>query len=272
LDGTVVLNFAPNTSMDEASLRAAFSYVSPVGHPVADAKCFFEKCTITTGVPFAERQAVKWELSTEAMDTSGVAIEADIAATFKIGRRSVLALQAEPALDGSVTEANGVDKSGLELSVGRNASGAVRSLLSFDLAALPSNMLALSKATLKLNHEPVGGAPADLGFLLVYSVSYGATLDASAFDAPINTYKSCNLLWQCTSEAFDAGLSASAGNLWTAPVSQLVQRDLDEKAARSQMRIAFKEDTTKTSTGVETFTSANAAANRPALEIEYWEP
>jgi hypothetical protein len=38
------------------------------------------------------------------------------------------------------------------------------------------------------------------------------------------------------------------------------------------MRIAFKEDTTKTSTGTETFTSANAAANRPALEIEYWQP
>jgi hypothetical protein len=106
----------------------------------------------------------------------------------------------------------------------------------------------------------------------VYSVNYGATLDASAFDTPINTYKTCNLLLQCTMEAFDAGLSQSAGNLWTAPVGDLVRRDLGEQAARSQMRIAFEEDTTKTSTGTETFTSANAAANRPTLKVEYWEP
>jgi hypothetical protein len=73
-------------------------------------------------------------------------------------------------------------------------------------------------------------------------------------------------------QAFDTGLAQSAGNLWTAPVSDLVQRDLGEKAAHSQMRVAFTEDTLETSTGTETFTSANAAANRPILEVEYWEP
>jgi hypothetical protein len=272
LEGSVVLTFAPNTSMDERSLQAAFRYASPSGHPVANARCFFEKCTITTSVPFVEGQVVKWELSTDAVDTDGVAIPEEVAASFSIGRRSTLRLQADATLDGSVTEAGVVDKSGTKLNVGRSAGSAVRSLLSFDLAPLPENMLALSKATLQLNHEPVGAAPADLGLLLAYSVDYGATLDASAFAARINTYESCNLLWQCTSEAFDAGISPSSGNLWTAPVTDLVRRDLDEMASRSQMRLAFKEDTTKTSTGTETFTSANAAANRPALEIEFWQP
>ena len=272
LDGSITLTFAPNTSMDEASLRTAFRYVSPAGHPVGNVSCFFEKCSIATGVPFTERQTVKWELSTDAVDTNGVAIAETAAGSFKTGHRAVVTLPADPALDGSVTEAGTVDKSGTKLSVGRSAGGAVRSLLSFDLTDLPANMLAFSQATLQLNHEPVGGAPADLGFLLVYSVEYGAALDASAFDTPIHTYKTCNLLFECTMEAFDAGLSPSAGNLWTAPVSDLVQRDLGEKAARSQMRIAFKEDTTQTSSGVETFTSANAAANRPTLEVEYWEP
>jgi hypothetical protein len=48
-------------------------------------------------------------------------------------------------------------------------------------------MLAFSQANLKMNHEPVGGAPADLGYLLVYSVDYGTVLDASAFDTPVHT-------------------------------------------------------------------------------------
>jgi hypothetical protein len=272
LDGSIALTFAANTSMDEASLKTAFRYLSPAGHAVADANCFFEKCTITTSVPFAERQTVEWELSTDAVDSSGVGIAETIAGSFKTGRLAVLKLPADPALDGSVTDAGMVDKSGTKLNVGRSGGAAVRSLLSFDLATLPANMVAFSKATLQLNHEPVGGAPADLGFLLVYSVDYGTSLAASAFDTPIHTYKTCNLLLECTMQAFDAGLSPSAGNLWTAPVGDLVQRDLGEKAARSQMRIAFKEDTTKTSTGTETFTSANAATNRPTLEVEYWEP
>jgi hypothetical protein len=272
LDGSIALTFAPNTSMDEASLRTAFRYVSPAGHPVANASCFFEKCTITTSVPFAERQAVKWELSTDAVDSSGVAIAETIAGSFKTGHRAVVTLQADPALDGCVTEGGTVDKSGTKLSVGRSAGGAVRSLLSFDLADVPANMLAFSKAILQLNHEPIGGAPADLGYLLVYSVDYGTALDASAFDTPIHTYKTCNLLFECTMAAYDAGFSPGAGNLWIAPVSDLVRRDLDEKAALSQMRVAFNADTTQTSNGTETFTSANAAANRPTLEVEYWEP
>jgi hypothetical protein len=272
LDGSVALTFAPNTTMDEASLRTAFRYVTPAGHAVADARCFFEKCTITTAAPFSERQTVTWELSEAAVDTSGVAMAEAANGSFRVGRRALTKLQADPALDGSVTENGAVDASSAKLSVGRSAGAAVRSLLSFDLSGLPANMLGLSNATLQLDHAPVGGAPADLGFLLVYSVDYGATLDAAAFSAPINTYKSCNLLLQCSSVAFDAGLSPSSGNLWTAPVSELVQRDLTEKAPRSQMRIAFKEDTTKTSSGTETFSSANAATNRPTLEIEYWEP
>jgi Big-like domain-containing protein len=272
VDGSVALTFAPGTRMDETSLRAAFRYLSPAGHAVANASCFFEKCTITTDTPFAERQTVKWELSTDAVDDSGVAIADTATGSFKTGRRALLALPADPALDGSVTEAGSVDKSGTKLSVGRSADGAVRSLLSFDLAALPASMLAFSQATLKMNHEPVGGAPADLGYLLVYSVDYGTALDASAFDTPVHTYDSCNLLFQCSMVAFDAGLSPSAGNLWTAPVGQLVQRDLDAKAARSQMRLAFKTDAAQSSSGTETFTSANAAANRPVLEVEYWEP
>jgi hypothetical protein len=272
LDGSIALTFAPNTTMDEASLLAAFRYVSPAGHSVADANCFFEKCTITTSVPFAERQEVTWELSTDAVDTSGIAIAETATGTFTTGHRAAVTLQAQPALDGSVTEAGAVDATGTKLNVGRSAGGAVRSVLSFDLADLPADMLALSNATLRLNHEAVGGAPADLGLLLVYSVDYGAVLDADAFDVPIQTYETCNLLLQCTSQALDAGLSPEAGALWTSPVSRLVQRDLDEKALRSQLRIAFKNDTTKTSSGTETFTSANAAANRPTLQVEYWQP
>jgi len=272
LDGSISLTFAPNTSMDEASLETAFHYLSPTGHPVAHASCFFEKCTITTSAPFAERQTVKWELSTDAVDRGGVALSETVAGSFKTGRLAVLELPADPSLDGSVTEAGMVDASGTKLNVGRSGGAAVRSLLSFDLAALPGNLLALSKATLQLNHEAVGGAPADLGSLLVYSVDYGAALDAGAFDTPAHTYQTCNLLFECSLQTFDAALSQSAGNLWTASVSDLVQRDLGEKAAGSQMRVAFREDTLKTSTGTETFTSANAAANRPLLQIEYWEP
>lgn len=63
---------------------------------------------------------------------------------------------------------------------------------------------------------------------------------------------------------------ASRDGPWLAPVSTLVQRDIDEESTRSQMRIAFKNDTT--ATGTAAFSFANAAANRPSLEIEYWEP
>ena len=272
VDGRVVLEFAPNNSMDAASLKTAFRYVSPAGHPVMDANCFFEKCTITTSKPFSEREKIAWELSTEATDSTGIAIGETASGTFSTGHLTTITLDADPALDGSVTEAGTVDASGQKLSVGRNAGKAIRSLLSFDLAKLPSNLLAFSTATLSLNHELTSGTTSGLGFLLVYSVDYGTSLTASAFDAPINTYESCNLLWQCSPLAFDAGLSASAGQQWTSPVSDLVQRDLGEKVARSQMRIAFKSDTTATSNASETFTSANAAANRPSLQIEYWEP
>lgn len=141
------------------------------------------------------------------------------------------------------------------------------------MSQLPANLLAFSRATLTLHHQGTTGSTAALDFLLVTSLGYGSALTASAFDAPIHTYETCNLIWQCENEAYDAGLSASAGAVWTAPVSALVQRDLHENAPRSQMRIAFESDTVATTNGTEIFSSANAAAaSRPSLEIEYWEP
>jgi hypothetical protein len=272
LDGTVVLVFAPNTSMDEASLKAAFRYVGPTGHDVARVSCFFERCTVTTDEPFAERQKVSWELSADAADSSGIALGEAATGTFSTGHRGNAVLQADPALDGTVSEAGAVDSKAVTITVGRSAGSVTRSLLSFDLASLPKNFLALSRATLEINRQATSGTPGSLGLLLVYSVAYGSPLTANAFDAPVATYETCNLLAQCTNEAFDAGLSASAGTLWTAPVTDLVNHDLSEKAGRSQMRIEFKGDTTATSDGSHTFTSANAAGNRPQLQIEYWEP
>ena len=272
LDGSISLTFAPNTSMDEASLMAAFRYLSPAGHPVMSASCFFETCTIATSKPFPERQKVTWELSTDAVDSSGVAIGESATGSFTTGHLATITLQADAALDGSVTDAGTVDASGKKLNVGRSADAAARSLLSFDLSSLPPNMLAFSKATLQLNHEATIGAPAGLGLLFVYSVDYGTSLTASAFNAPFHTYQSCNQLLQCTMEAFDAGLAQTNGDLWTSPVSYLLQRNLGDQATRSQMRIAFSDDAIQTSSATEVFTSANATANRPTLEVEYWEP
>lgn len=272
VEGTFELTFAPGTSMDQSALESAFRYLSPAGHPVLGASCFFEKCTITTSQPFSEQQQVSWELTTDAVDNAGVALGANVSGSFSVGRRLVTALPAAADLDGDVTEGGVVDAAGSKLSVGRNANEAVRTLLSFDLAQLPPDMLALSKATLQLNHEASTGAPNGLGSLLVYSVEYGASLQSSAFDVPVYAYDTCNLLLQCTKEALDAGLALSSGNLWTSPVTRLVQHDLDAQAARSQMRISFTKDTTVTSAGAQVFTSANAAANRPTLSVEYWAP
>lgn len=273
LSGSVVLVFEANTSMDEASLETAFRYVTPAGHPIMEASCFFERCTLTTSEPFDERQVVTWQLSADAVDTSGVALGEAASGTFTTGHRASVVLSAIPALDGTVTEAGAVDASGAELTVGRSGGAATRGLLSFDLAQLPGSLLAFSKATLTLNHVGTNGSTSGFGFLLVSSVDYGSSLTATAFDAPPHGYETCNLLWQCTNETFDAGFSASGGSLWTAPVSRLVQRDIDEKAARSQMRLAFKSDTMAGSNGSEVFSSANAAAaSRPSLQIEYWEP
>jgi hypothetical protein len=271
VEGTFELTFAQGTSMDQAALASAFRYLSPLGHPILGASCFFEKCTITTNEPFAEKQDVSWELSEDAVDNAGVALGEAVHGSFKIGQRVLVTLPAEPELDGSVTASGTVDASGPKLSVGRTASGAVRSLLSFDLMQLPPEMLALSRATLQLNHEATSGAPASLGSLLVYSVEYGASLTAKAFDTPYYSYQTCNLLLQCTSEALDAGLSPSSGNLWTSPVTNLVAHDLDAQSTSSQLRLEFTKDSTS-GTGVEVFTSAEAASQQPTLEVEYWAP
>lgn len=101
-------------------------------------------------------------------------------------------LRAMPGLSGSVDNARRVDdKSGITVGNGPKVGQPpreqiIRGFLSFDLAALPSNV-EIIQARLTLTQKDISGDPyfKGLGGVIVDLVDYGSSLDADDFGAPV---------------------------------------------------------------------------------------
>lgn len=173
--------------MNKAATQAAFSITSPAGFTTGAYSWSADGRTMTFNPQgtFAFGQPVAWRVTTDAQDLAGNALTQAISRGFYVVRQGTLVLEAMPALDGHITSAGTVSTGASMLFVGDSVNvPSYRGFLSFDLNALPENLLRVTNASLYVFLHAKNGDPvANLGGAAkLERVSYGNALTASDYD------------------------------------------------------------------------------------------
>lgn len=282
--------------MDCASVRAAFTFVSP-----SRALSTFDNCSGTTpktsftlepSTSFAHGDTVSWQLGTGARDVAGNALQAPLSSTFRVARVATMTLNAVGGLDGTLTDGGGIDTMAASLRVGALPGNLEqRGFVTFDFTPLPANTVNVISGTLNLTQTGTTGSPfSKFTNVGAYGLDYGATLEPSDFFIRNDTHLEVITVpfppfFIPTEQADYTSVSATASAVpvvRSVDVTQQTMRQWDERSqrgSRMQFRLSFTGirsadgGTNMTSSNDEVrFNTAEAGSGRPSLVVDYEYP
>lgn len=281
-------------AMDCASVRAAFSFVSPARTLSSLGSCSGSQTSFVfqPSSAYAHGDTVTWQLGTGATDVAGNALAAATNGSFRVARVATQTLQVVAALEGTVTDAGVIDTSGTSLRVGTLAGNLEqRAFLTFDLAQLPAGTVGIHEATLNITQTGTTGQPfqkfSNVG---AYGLDYGSSLDATDYWTSHDTHLDYIVIpvppFIIPMPMPDyTSVSAAASALpvtRTVDVSQQTSRQWGERTqrgSRMQLRLTFlginepDGGTNATGTNDEVrFNSSKAFLDKPTLVVDYEYP
>jgi methionine-rich copper-binding protein CopC len=179
-------------------------------------------------------------IGTGTKDEAGNALAQPYIFEFRVIRRTTTTLYPVQALSGQAVPGGYlVSDNGF---AGEITNDSVRTMLTFDLSALPSDLTNITSAMLYLSQASVTGNPyGELGNLEAHHVNYGASLDANDFNTSTLTICNQNL---CIPDPHSVVMTLNLGGR-SATDTTKVQSDWNkrsERGNRSQYLIRFTQD------------------------------
>jgi methionine-rich copper-binding protein CopC len=188
--------------------------------------------------PYGENIVVT--VGTGAKDEAGNALAQAYVFEFRVIRRTTTTLYPVQALSGQAVPGGYlVSDNGF---AGEITNDSIRTMLTFDLSGLPSDLTSITSAFLYLREVSVTGNPyGELGGLEAHHVNYGASLDGNDFDTSTLTICNQNL---CIPDPHSVVMTLNLGGR-SATDTAKVQSDWNkrgERGNRSQYLVKFAQD------------------------------
>lgn len=238
--------------------------------------------TFTTCSSFLPGTEFNLTVRQAAMDRSGLEMEGDFQAGYRVLRESTVTLYSQPAFDGDVLRPGflSIDPNPDVGSTEIVVSIQQRGNLSFDLSQLPAGTTEIVNAELSVFQKShAAAAYGATGSLMVRSFSYG-TLDQGDYEWTCALGVLCNF--------YQKNLSSSSADGWKiAVVTEWANEDWQQRTARgsrSQYQLRFANDAVNPApaNGSAAFQAGNVTNlnigqllqtnRRPALKITYLYP
>jgi len=275
-DANVVITFSE--PMDQASAQAAFQSAD-LGTFTFSWNVEGTTMTVNPNVDLTYNSSGKsygFKVTTTAKDKANNALPSETSSSFKTFKQLSSTIISTAALDGNMSSGNGGSTSGDTAVTGDGMSNlAYRAFFSFDISSLPAGVQPgnVFSATLKVYQSKVQGTPytslktgvcpLNCEAALLDHVNYGSSLTGEDFETPV--------LHDLGNLSTSSSLETKTANVLVAVRDDLDKRDT--RGNRSQYRVRFPLGTNADDKfDWAEFNTAEAASNKPTLEISYLIP